>query len=187
VQPCVTHGLGSLPRAPSPGATSGLCINLAGAFEALLPFLEDANAEIRGTAACNLGEIDDLRCVDHLVRIIENDVAEHVRSEALSALDGFRSNQILECLIREVHRPKISRRPRQIVAQQLRHYSDDRVLDALSTLRTADDDVYVRIFAADSLVLLNQTRLLSIWQQALNDESTYVVKIAKLAIERLEK
>jgi HEAT repeat protein len=90
------------------------------------------------------------------------------------------------CLINEVHRVKQSRRPRQIVAQQLQHYDDERSVDALILLLLEDEDVYVRIFAADSLLALNRSRLLYVWQQALDDESTYVIAIANKAIENLQ-
>jgi hypothetical protein len=49
-----------------------------------------------------------------------------------------------------------------------------------------DEDVYVRIFAADSLLELNRNRLYQVWEQALNDESTYVREIANKAITNLQ-
>lgn len=156
------------------------------AFEIILPFLADSNEEIRATAACNLGEIDDNRSIAYLIDLAQNDADEKVRAEALAALDNFRSIEILMCLINEVHRPKRSRRPRQIVAQQLQHYDDERSVDVLSLLLLEDEDIYVRIFAADALNLLNRSRLLQIWKQALNDESTYIIEIANRAIEYLQ-
>jgi len=156
------------------------------AFEIILPFLSDSNPEIRGTAACNLGEIDDSRSVAHLIDLAKNDPEEKIRSEALSALDNFRTPEILICLINEVHRVKKSRRPRQIVAQQLQYYDDERSVDALSFLLLEDEDVYVRIFAADSLLALNRSRLLNVWQKALDDESTYVIEVANKAIENIQ-
>lgn len=156
------------------------------AFEIILPFLSDSNPEIRGTAACNLGEIDDNRSVTYLINLAKNDLEEKVRIEALSALDNFRSPEILMCLINEVHRSKKSRRPRQIVAQQLQHYNDERAIDVLSTLLLEDEDIYVRIFAADSLLTLNRSRLFHVWEQALDDESTYVIEVANKAIENLQ-
>lgn len=156
------------------------------AFEIILPFLWDSNPEIRGTAACNLGEIDDSRSIVHLIDLATNDPEEKVRSEALSALENFREPEILMCLLNEVHRVKKSRRPRQIVARQLQHYDDERSVDALSLLLLEDEDVYVRIFAADSLLALNRPRLLNVWQKALDDESTYVIEVANKAIENLQ-
>jgi HEAT repeat protein len=156
------------------------------AFEIILPFLSDSNSEVRETAACNLGEINDSRSVAHLIDLAKNDPEEKVRSEALSALDNFRATEILMYLIDEVHRVKKSRRPRQIVAQQLQHYDDERSVDALIVLLLEDEDVYVRIFAADSLLALNRPRLLNVWQKALDDESTYVIEVANKAIENLQ-
>jgi len=156
------------------------------AFEIILPFLSESNPEVRETAACNLGEINDSRSLVHLINLAKNDPEEKVRSEALSALDNFRAPEILICLINEVYRAKKSRRPRQIVAQQLQHYDDEKAVDALIILLLGDEDVYVRIFAADSLLALNRYRLLNVWQKTLNDESTYVIEIANKAIENLQ-
>ncbi len=57
------------------------------AFEIILPFLWDTDPEVRGTAACNLGEINDSRSVVHLIDLAKNDPEEKVRSEALSVLE----------------------------------------------------------------------------------------------------
>ena len=157
------------------------------AFEIILPFLADADLEVRGTAACNLGDIGDSRTVSHLIESARHDPEDKVRSEALSALENYRSPEILQCLIDEVYREKKSRRPRQIVAQQLQHYNYDKAVDALIILLLEDEDVYVRIFAADSLFVLNRPRLFEVWQQALEDESTYVIEMANKALADLQK
>lgn len=156
------------------------------AYEIIVPFLSDTNPEVRGTAACNLGEIDDIRTVPYLIELARHDPEESVRSEALSALENYRSPEILQCLIDEVDRQKISRRPRQIVVQQLQHYDDEKAVDALIILLSKDEDVYVRIFASDSLLALNRPRLREVWQEVLNDESTYVIEIADQAICQLQ-
>lgn len=156
------------------------------AFEIIVPFLSDPDPEVRGTAACNLGDIGDIRTVSYLIESARQDPEEQVRSEALSALENYRSPEILKCLIAEVYREKRARRPRQIVAQQLQHYNDDKAVDALIILLLEDEDVYVRIFASDSLLVLNRPRLLEVWQEALEDESTYVIEVANKAIFQLQ-
>lgn len=156
------------------------------AFEIILPFINDADPEIRGTAACNLGDIRDSRSIPYLIRLAETDLEEKVRSEALSALGNFKSDAILNCLLNEVYRDKKSRRPRQIVAKQLQHYDNNRSVDALIFLLLKDDDVYVRIFAADSLFALNRHKLESVWKQALEDESTYIIEVAEKALRNLQ-
>jgi HEAT repeat protein len=156
------------------------------AFEIIAPFLSDPEAEVRGTAACNLGDIGDIRSVPYLIELARKDPVEKVRSEALSALENYRDPEILKCLIDEVYRKKKSRRPRQIVAQQLQHYNNEESVDALMILLLQDDDVYVRIFAADSLLELNRPRLREVWEQALEDESTYVIEIANKALANLQ-
>jgi hypothetical protein len=50
-----------------------------------------------------------------------------------------------------------------------------------------DEDLYVRIFAADSLLVLNRPRLYEVWLQALEYESTYVIKIANKVIADMQK
>ncbi len=47
--------------------------------------------------------------------------------------------------------------------------------------------MYVRIFAADSLLELNRPRLREVWKQALEDDSTYVIQIASQALTNLQK
>jgi len=64
----------------------------------------------------------------------------------------------------KLKRQKKSRRPRRVVAQQLQYYNDERAVDALIILLLQDEDVYVRIFAADSLVELNRSRLRKVWK-----------------------
>ncbi|NJO60859.1 MAG: HEAT repeat domain-containing protein [Richelia sp. RM2_1_2] len=156
------------------------------ALELIIPFLSDSNPEIRETAACNLGDINDNRSVPYLIELVRTDSEESVRSEALSSLESYKQPEILKCLVDEVYREKKSRIPRQIVAKQLQNYNNDQSVDALITLLLEDADVYVRIFAADSLLELNRNRLYEVWQQALNDESTYVRDIANKAITNLQ-
>lgn len=125
-----------------------------GAFEIIQPFLADSDPEVRGTAACNLGDIKDPRAIKPLFESARNDPEEDVRFEALSALENYWDYDILKCLIDEVYRQKKSRRPRQIVARQLSKYDCKKSIDALVHL-LEDEDVYVRIFTVDSLFQLN--------------------------------
>lgn len=156
------------------------------ALEIILPFLSDPDPEVRGTAACNLGDIVNSHSVPHLIELARIDSVEQVRSEALSALENYRDPEILKCLIDEVYQEKKSRRPRQIVAQQLQHYNNEQSIDALIILLLQGDDVYVRIFAADSLLVLNRPRLREVWKQALSDESSYIIEIANKALQDLQ-
>lgn len=97
----------------------------------ILPFLSDVEPEVRGTAACNLGEIKDNRAINYLINTATQDKDEDVRADALSALAEYRSPEILSCLISEVHREKLSRHPRQEVARQLKYYNTEETVDAL--------------------------------------------------------
>src|SRR4028118_803769 len=154
------------------------------ALEIILPFLSDPNPELRVAAACNLGAISDSRAVLHLIEISRKDPEEKVRGEALAALENYRNPEILKCLVDEVYREKKSRRPRQVAAQQLQYYNDEQSVEALIILLLEDEDVYVRIFAADSLLALNCPRLYEVWKEAsLEDDSTYVIGIANKALQ----
>jgi HEAT repeat protein len=154
-------------------------------FEIIVPFLSDPNPAIRSTAACNLGDIDDERSIPLLIDLVKQDPVEEVRAEALFSLENYRAPEILKCLIDEVHREKKSRRPRQIAAKQLQHYNTDQSREALSILLLQDDDVYVRTFAADSLLKLNHSKLSDVWKQALEDESSYVSEVSNQALVNL--
>jgi HEAT repeat protein len=121
------------------------------AIELIVPFLGDSDAEVRGTAACNLGLIEDSRVIPYLIEVARRDTSEKVRAEAIVSLAEYRSPEILDCLIAEVHREKRSRRPRQEVAKQLRNYNTDDAVEALIEL-LQDDDAFVRDHAAESLL-----------------------------------
>lgn len=155
------------------------------AVDLIAPFLEDADPEVRGTAASNLGLIQDERAVPFLIRAVQTDSSEHVRAEALASLAEYGGSDVLECLIAEVKRPKKSRRPRQEVAKQLRRYDTEPAADALIALLD-DPDVFVRDYAAESLAELNRPRLRKVWQRALGDQSADVQEIAKAALAELD-
>jgi HEAT repeat protein len=175
----------------SNGETRELALDQVGtlkpkqAFEIILPFLRDPDSEVRGTAACNLGYIRDFRAIEPLLEAVRDEHNEEVRFEALSALDNYFDPTILHCLINEVYRRKNARGPRQIVARQLSKYNCEDSVDALIVL-LEDEDIYVRIFAVDSLLKLNRSRLRQIWQRVIQDESDYVSDIAKIAISQLD-
>lgn len=154
-------------------------------LEIILPFLSDSEPGVRSTAACNLGEIQDSCAIPYLINIVKNDNDEEVRADGLSALGEYQSSEILNCLIDEVNREKRSRRPRQEVARQLKHYNAEEAVDALITLLQDEDD-YVKIPAVDSLLELNRPRLRHVWIDALDSENCYVSEVAKKALANLD-
>lgn len=153
---------------------------IEGSFDIVLRFINDENEGVRETAIFNLGEIGDDRAVPFLIDIARYAQSERIRSEALAALESFRDSSILDVLIEEVYRPKRSRRPRQIVAKQLKRYNSESSVDALIDLINEEEegDVYVRIFAVDSLLELNRPRLQPIWSRLQRDEHQYIAEIA---------
>ncbi len=173
-------------------------LNPQNAFEIIALFVSDPDPEIRETAACNLGDIQDDRSISVLISLAENDPIETVRAEAMQALANYQSPEILQCLIDEINRKKQSRRPRQIIARQLQHYITPQSLEVLAYLLVNDDDVNVRIASADSLLVIQDSLLglsqingnlkfHTIWQRALEaeDESTYIINLANEAQTKL--
>lgn len=150
------------------------------AYDIIMRFIKDNDEGVRGTAAFNLGEISDTRAIPSLIDVVHNDPSEKVRSEALAALENFHSELILELLLEEAYRSKKSRRPRQIIARQLKEYDTEASVDALIHLIDEEEegDVYVRIFAIDSLLELNRPRLQPIWSRLQKDEHQYIAEIA---------
>jgi HEAT repeat protein len=177
-----------LKRPDSPARISALdtigTLNPAGGVGIILPFLSDPDPEVRVAAACNLGDLGDGRAIPHLIQTARGDPEEKVRGEALAALAPYRSAEVLACLIAEVDRPKRSRRPRQEVAKQLGNYTAETAADALVDLM-ADEDAFVREYAAESLFRQNRPRLLTVWRGALSDLSPHVRRIAGEASKAL--
>jgi HEAT repeat protein len=78
------------------------------ALELIIPFLSDTNAEVRETAACNLGELQDERAIAPLIQSVRQEKHEKVRFYALNALSSYHSSAILDCLVEEVSRGELS-------------------------------------------------------------------------------
>ena len=159
-------------------------LNLANALDLILPFIQDPDAGVRGTVACNLGLIHDDRTVPYLIELVEHDPSEEVRIEAIRSLSEYKSSEILNCLVAEVYREKRSRQPRQEAAKQLRHYDSEKAVDALVVL-LQDPDVFVRDHAAESLLCLNRYRLRSVWESVMADRSADVQETAIQALAQL--
>jgi HEAT repeat protein len=81
--------------------------------------------------------------------------------------------------------PKRSRIPRQEVARQLGDYDDHRSVEALGRL-LQDEDVFVRDWAAESLLRLNRPAARKFWNQVLDDPSADVREAAARALAELE-
>ncbi|HCN51488.1 MAG TPA: hypothetical protein DIT10_20780 [Chryseobacterium sp.] len=88
---------------------------------AILPFLKHHSTAVRETAVFNLGEINNEKAIPYIIESAIHD-DESVRMFALLALDHYRSGDILNVLLEEVKRPKISASPKQRAAEQLKNY-----------------------------------------------------------------
>ncbi|BAZ15724.1 peptidase C14 caspase catalytic subunit p20 [Calothrix sp. NIES-4071] len=154
------------------------------AIEIIIPYLSDENARVRVAAVWNLGDIKDVNAVPYIITAAKEDASEEVRGVAIAALENYHSHDILICLVEEVHREKLSRRPRQEVAKQLQNYNSELAVDALIIL-LEDEDVFVRDEAAQSLLKLNRSTLIEVWKKALKDVSDDVRNIAIQALSDL--
>lgn len=145
---------------------------------------EDPNDSVRGTAAWNLKEAGTPEARSALLRAVAHDPSEHVRAEALQALQAYRHPDVLDALLAEIERPKRSRIPRQAVSRQLGDYDDDRAVHGLGRL-LEDEDVFVRDWAAESLLRLNRPAARPYWERALDDVSEDVRDAAQQALAEL--
>ena len=145
----------------------------------------DPDASVRGSAAWNLNTAGTPEAQEALLRAVETDESEHVRGEALQALRRYHHDDVLRVLLAEVDRPKRSRIPRQEVAQALGDYDDDRSVAALGRL-LEDEDVFVRDWAAESLLRLNRPAARPFWERVLDDPSEDVREAATKALAELD-
>ncbi|MGH9764322.1 MAG: HEAT repeat domain-containing protein [Blastocatellia bacterium] len=61
-------------------------------FAPLATALDDRNAAVRGAVAVALGNLADVRAIDALKRVAENDESIHARTQARRALESIESN-----------------------------------------------------------------------------------------------
>ena len=159
----------------------------AHALQMILPFLSDESVQVRETAACNLGEIQNQEAIPHLIKIAREDADQKVRFYALNALSAYSSLEILDCLVDEVYRGELSIMAKQTVAEQLGHYESQKAIDALVAL-LQDDDPYVLVPTVDALLKLNSPQLRPIWQNiVLNYDHSHLAKVALQALAQLEE
>jgi hypothetical protein len=137
-------------------------LRLADSFSILRPLLEDANSNVRLAAVDALDEVNDPRAVPILLHAAAADSSHDVREASLHELRKYRSDEILRLLLSEANRHHSSRRPRQIIAEQLKEYNAEEAVDALLEL-ARDEDVYVQERAIESLFRLNRARLGNFW------------------------
>lgn len=154
------------------------------AIDIITPYLSDNHIRVRVASVCNLGDIRDINAIPYIIKAAKEDPSEEVRGAALAALENYQNLEVLNCLLSEVYREKLSRRPRQEVAKQLGKYDSDEAVNALIIL-LEDEDVFVRDDAAESLLQLNRPRLVEVWKRALKDLSDDVRNIAIKALTDL--
>ncbi len=157
------------------------------AFLLVLPFLFDPEPTVRESAMVNLGELGDERAIPYLLNSAYHETNEGVRMYAIEALSPYHSPDILRFLLTEACRKSSMRPIRQSLARQLANYPTEEAVDALIPM-LKDTDPYVRIFAADSLVILNRARLDPVWVDTLLHSDyyhSYIVHVATQALAAL--
>lgn len=160
-------------------------LNPPNALEIILPFLHDENDEVRGTAACNVGEIHDQRAIGHLIDMLNGEPSRRVRAEILRSLGAYHSSEIFLCLLKERERKDVHRSAKNEIARQLRRYDSPESIGVLQQFLLREDDPYVRINAVDSLFCLNRVSLKPFWESLSKDGHPYVRKTAREALASL--
>ncbi|MGK3997433.1 HEAT repeat domain-containing protein [Sorangium sp. So ce1024] len=159
---------------------------LSDPFGTLSPLLDDSDPDVRLAALDALEDVLDERASVILLHMAANDSSQDVREASLQELKKYRSEQIFRFLLSEVSRPQRSRRPRQIIAEQLKNYDSEESVDALLKL-TQDADVYVQERAIESLFHLNRPRLRDFWRSTmLNWKGTHWGELARNALRNLQ-
>lgn len=154
-------------------------------FGILRPLLDDPDPNIRLAAVDALEDITDQRAPRILLKMASADSSQDVREASLQELGKYRSEEILDFLLSEARRIHRSRRPRQLIAEQLKNYDTEASVDALLML-AQDRDVYVQERAIDSLFHLNRPRLREFWALISRDwKGTYWGKLARDALRDL--
>ena len=157
-----------------------------GSLETIIPFLNDPVADVRGTAALSLGMIQEPSALPYLLAYLDHETNEDARSFGFMALEYYPEPSALEYLIKEIGKPKVSRLPRQHIAEVLRYFNSESAVDTLISLFQEDNDAFVKQLAAESLLRLNRPRLQRFWEAATSQRSKYVQNIAMQALSQLD-
>jgi HEAT repeat protein len=161
-------------------------LHLSDPFGTLKPLLDDPDSNLRLAAVDALEDITDQRAASMLLKMAATDSSQEVREASLQELSKYLSEEILEFLLSEANRPHRSRRPRQLIAEQLKNYNTEASVDALLRL-TQDTDAYVQERAIESLFQLNRPRLREFWVLTeRNWKGTYWGKLARDALRNLQ-
>lgn len=161
-------------------------LNPPGAFELMLPFLQDENPEIRGSAACNLGDIKDEKSIRPLLNTVQNDADKEVRSHAIMALENYHSLEILAILLEQINNEDNTNGARIFIADQLINYEGEAVIQGLIELSAPERGTHVRIAAIDALYTKNDPELKGYWEMLREHEThPYLQEVAELALVEL--
>ncbi|MFH2067569.1 MAG: HEAT repeat domain-containing protein [Pseudomonadota bacterium] len=108
--------------------------NYPSAGELILPLLQDKSGDVRGRAACLLGQLRDKRAVDGIV-ILLDDKEYGTRLDAVWSLGEIRDNRAVSPLLEVLNRPNFS----GVAAEALARIGDRRAVGPLIGFLESED------------------------------------------------
>lgn len=155
-------------------------------IEIILPYIYHKSTDVRESAVCNLGFLDDEKVIPYLIEKASEDDEASVRAQSIKALENYHNNEISSFLYDRYKNENFSF-PLSMIAKQLGYYTSEKSQQALIELIKGTDDKNVVVFAVDSLHKMNNSSLLQTWKDLKNNHyHFYVEEVAKKAIKDLE-
>jgi HEAT repeat protein len=163
--------------------------SLPDSTEILVASLADPDAEVRGTAAANLGRVRRANAWPPLVRAVSGELSDEALYHIVGALDGYYDPTIVDVLLELLARRDREYQIRLAVVVQLWKYEPVVARPKLVEVLLGDDNEIVRAHAADSLELLDEVLPPDpgrdqFWLRLLDDDTPGVAKAAKKALHR---
>jgi HEAT repeat protein len=162
---------------------------LSGPVGLLVAALEDADPDVRGTAAVNLGRTRRMEALHPLLHAVRNERVDEARRHLIGALEGYSDPMIADLLLDLLARPESDYLMRMEVVTQLWKYEPAMVWPRLVGVVLGDESDIVRGHAAESLDLLDEVRhhdpaRQQLWLRLVDDDRPGVANIAAKALAR---
>jgi HEAT repeat protein len=147
-------------RDSEPGAREAALDRLGGlsgsVAVAMIPHLDDPDAEVRGSAAANLGRVRDAMAIEPLVAAARREGDDDVLAHIMTALNAYQGTSILGVLLDALAARERDYRVRMKVVYQLWKYDASVAVPALAAVLRGDDHELVRLHAAASLATIDR-------------------------------
>jgi HEAT repeat protein len=162
---------------------------LSGPGELLVAALDDADPDVRGTAAVNLGRTRRMEALHPLLHAVRNERVDEARRHMIGALEGYSDPMIADVLLDLLARPESDYLMRMEVVTQLWKYEPAMVWPGLVGVVLGDESDIVRGHAAESLDLLDEVwhhdpARLQLWLRLADDDHPGVANIAAKVLAR---